>query len=75
MTTSDGGNTGSGGTLTDVDTRPITINAVNDAPVNTLPAGYSTVEDTSVGLTGMQISDVDAATGTMTVTLGSTPGP
>lgn len=74
MTTSDGGNTGSGGTLTDVDTRPITINAVNDAPVNTLPAGYSTAEDTSVGLTGMQISDVDAATGTMTVTLGVNSG-
>ncbi|GGG05046.1 hypothetical protein GCM10010924_37040 [Rhizobium wenxiniae] len=74
MTTSDGGNTGTGGTLTDVDTRPITISAVNDAPVNTLPGSFSTAEDTSVGLTGIQISDVDAASGTMTVTLGVNSG-
>ena len=33
MTTNDGGNTGSGGPLTDVDTRNITVTPVNDAPV------------------------------------------
>jgi hypothetical protein len=33
MTTSDGGNTGAGGALTDTDTVNLVINAVNDAPV------------------------------------------
>ncbi|MBD9387908.1 tandem-95 repeat protein [Agrobacterium sp. AGB01] len=74
MTTNDGGNTGSGGPLTDIDTRPITINAVNDAPVNTLPASYTIPEDTPLGLTDIQISDVDAGNGTMTVTLGVNSG-
>jgi hypothetical protein len=38
ITTSDLGNTGIGGTLTDADNVAITVNAVNDAPVNTVPA-------------------------------------
>jgi VCBS repeat-containing protein len=75
MTTSDGGNTGAGGTLTDVDTRDITVNPVNDAPVNTLPAaGWTTNEDTSVQLTGLAIADIDAGTGTMSVTLNVASG-
>ncbi|WP_283193223.1 tandem-95 repeat protein [Rhizobium sp. AN80A] len=75
MTTNDGGNTGSGGALTDVDTRTITIDPVNDAPVNTLPAGgWSVNEDTALALTGLAISDVDAGSGTMTVVLGVNSG-
>lgn len=74
MTTNDGGNTGSGGALTDVDTRTITVAAVNDAPVNTMPASYATNEDTALGLTGLQIADVDAASGTMTVVLTVSSG-
>ena len=74
LTTSDGGNTGTGGTLTDVDTSTITIVAVNDAPVNTLPSTYNTNEDTSVGLTGISLSDIDAGSGTMTATFGVTSG-
>ncbi|MCB6185437.1 hypothetical protein LIN78_17990, partial [Leeia sp. TBRC 13508] len=52
MTTSDNGNTGSGGTLTDVDTVAITVNPVNDAPVNTVPATQITNEDTNKAITG-----------------------
>ena len=39
LTTSDQGNTGTGGTLTDTDTVNITVNAVNDAPTvaNSIP--------------------------------------
>ena len=37
--TNDLGNTGAGGALTDTDTVAITVNAVNDAPVNTVPGG------------------------------------
>jgi VCBS repeat-containing protein len=46
-----------------------TVTAVNDAPVNTLPASSTTNEDTSVPLSGLSIADVDAASGNMTVTL------
>ena len=56
MTTSDGGNTGSGGTLTDVDTVSITVNPVNDAP-NTTNISISGNEDTliTVNLAGTDI--------------------
>jgi hypothetical protein len=69
MTTSDNGNVGAGNVLTDVDTVGITVTAVNDAPVNTLPASYTTTEDTSFKLSGLSIADVDVASGTTTVTL------
>src|SRR6185369_16992867 len=52
----------------------VTVTAVNDAPVNTLPSTYSTNEDTSVGLTGISLSDVDAGSGTLTATFGVTSG-
>lgn len=45
ITTSDGGNTGSGGVLTDSDTVAITVSAVNDAPVNTVIGGTGLYED------------------------------
>src|SRR4029450_378675 len=44
VTTNDQGNTGSGGAQTDVDTVAITVNAVNDAPVNTVPAAQTMSE-------------------------------
>ncbi|MEW5964935.1 MAG: peroxidase family protein [Pseudomonadota bacterium] len=59
----------SDGTDTFVQTVNVTINPVNDAPVNTLPATFTTAEDTPVQLTGLSVADVDAGTGTMTVTL------
>ncbi|WP_238314475.1 hypothetical protein, partial [Methylobacterium crusticola] len=69
LTTSDNGNTGAGGALTDVDTTLITLAPVNDAPVNTLPASFTTNEDTPLALTGLAVSDVDAGTGALSLTL------
>ena len=50
------------------------LTPVNDAPVNTLPSSFTTNEDTSVKLTGISVTDVDAGTGAMTVTLAVTSG-
>ena len=47
----------------------ITIDPVNDAPVNTVPGAQSTNEDTSKAIIGLSIADVDAGSGSMTVTL------
>src|SRR6185312_15506953 len=41
VTTNDQGNTGAGGALSDSDSVAITVNAVNDAPVNTVPAAQT----------------------------------
>ncbi|WP_441241213.1 T1SS-143 repeat domain-containing protein [Tardiphaga sp. 768_D3_N2_1] len=52
-----------------------TVLGVNDAPVNTLPAGSLTVnEDTPLAITGLSISDSDAGSSTMTTTLSVTSG-
>jgi hypothetical protein len=76
ITANDLGNTGTGGALSGVGTVSIQIGAaLNDAPVNILPAGpltatYNTatvVKD--AGGQYLQISDVDAGTGDLTVTL------
>ena len=73
MTTSDSGNSGTGAALTDVDTVNITVNPVNDAPVNTITA-LTTNEDTALRLSGLKITDVDASTGSMTITLNVASG-
>jgi hypothetical protein len=52
----------------------LTVTAVNDAPVNTVPTAQTTAEDTAKFITGLSIVDVDAAAGTMTVTLSVTHG-
>ncbi|MCG3863749.1 M10 family metallopeptidase C-terminal domain-containing protein, partial [Photobacterium sp. Ph5] len=73
MTTSDNGNAGAGGVLTDTDSVDITVTPVNDAPVNTVPDAFTVDEDSSHVISGLKISDVDAkengASGGMTVTL------
>jgi hypothetical protein len=74
LVTSDQGNTGSGGTLTDTDTVAITVNAINDAPVNTVPAAQSTNEDTSLVFSSgngnlISVNDVDVGSGNLQVTL------
>ena len=75
-TINDQGNTGidpgtSGTAASEERSTTVTLNvtAVNDAPVNTLPATFATNEDTSLSLAGLVIADVDVASGTMTVTL------
>src|SRR5438309_1758069 len=66
LTTNDQGNTGSGGAKSDTDSVDITVNAVNDAPVNSVPAAQATNEDTSKtfstgGGNALSVSDVDVA--------------
>ncbi|WP_153144894.1 retention module-containing protein [Dechloromonas sp. H13] len=50
-------------------TSTVNVAAVNDAPVNAMPASYTTNEDTSLKLSGLSVADVDAGSGTLTVTL------
>ena len=79
LTTDDQGNTGIdpglSGTATseaDTDAVAITVNAVNDAPVNAVPGAQSVNEDTDLVLSGanaLSISDVDIGAGNATVTL------
>ena len=71
----------------DSDTVAITVNAVNavnDAPVNTVPGAQTVAEDTALALSGaalISVVDVDGnlanvgltvANGTLSVTLGTT---
>ncbi|MES9943324.1 MAG: DUF4347 domain-containing protein, partial [Candidatus Thiodiazotropha sp.] len=63
----------------DSNTLVATVNytAMNDAPVNTLPASVSTNEDTTVNFSGVnqiQISDADHAGGTLQVALNVDTG-
>src|SRR5207253_2749761 len=78
IVTNDQGNTGFGGPLSDTDTVNITVNPVNDAPVNTVPGAQVVNEDTALALGGVSVSDVDGnlstvqlavANGTVTVSL------
>ena len=47
----------------------IQVNAINDAPVNQMPTGYTTDEDVALKLSGLSVSDVDVASGFISVTL------
>ncbi|WP_218510279.1 DUF4347 domain-containing protein [Variovorax sp. dw_308] len=49
------------------DTVSASVTAVNDAPVNTLPATFTTNEDTPLTLTGLSVADVDSAAGVISV--------
>ncbi|MDR4481114.1 MAG: tandem-95 repeat protein [Nitrospira sp.] len=62
----------------DVDTVAITVDPVNDAPVNTVPGAQTVNEDTALALGGISVTDVDGnlstvqlgvLNGTVTVTL------
>ena len=61
-----------GAAATDTDTIAITVNAVNDAPVNTVPGGQSVAEDTILPIAGVSVADVDG--GTLTTTLNVSSG-
>ena len=62
------------GTVSVAGSASITLAAVNDAPVNTVPPAQTTNEDTSLAITGLAVADVDAGAGSMTVTLAVTNG-
>src|SRR5205823_5813463 len=59
-------NAGLGGA---VRTATITVTAVNDPPVNTLPATFSTDEDNFITLSGVSVADADAGSADVKVTL------
>ncbi|MES9840980.1 MAG: Ig-like domain-containing protein, partial [Candidatus Thiodiazotropha endolucinida] len=79
VTINDNGNTGSGGgTDINLGTVNVDITAVNDDPTNagSLPSDVSVTEDvlSNVDLSAVDFADVDAASGTLTVTLTTSTG-
>jgi 6-phosphogluconolactonase (cycloisomerase 2 family) len=77
LTFNDGGNTGSGGALTDAVTQTVHVTPVNDAPVSTItPPTYSATEQVALSLknNGLAVSDVDGNAGSETITLSVTEG-
>jgi hypothetical protein len=76
----DNGGTANGGVDTSAaQTLNITINAVNDAPVNTVPGAQSTKENrpltfSTASSNAISISDIDAGANTVRVTLTLTNG-
>ncbi|WP_413044195.1 DUF4347 domain-containing protein [Pseudomonas sp. YJ42] len=75
----DGGNTGSGGAQSDSTTVTLTVTAVNDAPVNSIPAAQSTDQDSVLVFSSgngnqVSISDVDAGGGIVRVMLTASNG-
>ncbi|MBI4357498.1 MAG: FG-GAP repeat protein, partial [Gammaproteobacteria bacterium] len=79
LNTNDQGNTGTGGAKTDTDTVTITANAVNDAPVNSVPGAQSVNEDTvlefkTANSNAITISDIDAGSSDVKVTLSVNSG-
>ena len=57
----------SDGTATDTDTIAITVNPVNDAPINTVPAAQTVAEDTTLPIAGVSVADIDSSTLTTTL--------
>ena len=79
ISTSDQGNTGSGGALTDTKTLAITVSAVNDAPIVSVPGSQTVDEDTTLtfstaGGNAISVGDVDASGGPVQFTLTATNG-
>ncbi len=79
ITTDDEGNTGTGGAKTATDTVGITLTAVNDAPVNRMPAPITASSGSAVTLSAargtlMGVDDVDAGTSPLRVRLTATHG-
>ncbi len=79
ITTDDQGFTGSGGAQSDTDVLMITVNAVDDAPLNTVPGAQSVNEDTDLFFNAgngnlITVADVDAGTNSIKVSLNATNG-
>ncbi|WP_216594969.1 Ig-like domain-containing protein [Comamonas testosteroni] len=82
----DGGNTGTdpglsgtGSSEADSATLTLVVSAVNDAPVNSAPAAQTTDQDANLAFSSgngnlISISDVDAGSGTLRVTLTASNG-
>ncbi len=74
VSTNDNGYSGSGSAKTDLDSIAITVAAVNDAPVNTVPLAQTANEDTVKVISGIAVADVDAGALPLTMTLTETHG-
>ena len=74
LSVDDQGNTGSGGAKTNSGSVAITVTAVNDAPVLTVPSAKTVDEDTLLSITGISVADLDAATGAVKITMSVTSG-
>ena len=61
----------SDGTAIDTDTIAISVTAVNDAPVNTVPGAQSVAEDTTLPIAGVAVADIDSSTLTTTLNVSS----
>ena len=61
----------SDGTATDTDLIAITVNPVNDAPVNTVPGAQSVAEDTALPIAGVSVADIDSSALTTTLSVSS----
>ena len=59
----------SDGTAADIDTIAITVNPVNDAPVNTVPAAQTVAEDTILPIAGVSVADIDSSALTTTLSV------
>src|SRR6266508_4465780 len=53
-------------------TTQITITALNDAPINTVPGGQTVAEDTTLPIVGVSVADIDSSA--LTTTLSVTHG-
>lgn len=73
ITSNDGGATG-GGALLDVDQRQINFTSVNDAPSLSAPEALAFTLVGNTPITGIVLSDVDAAIGNMDVVLSVNQG-
>jgi len=79
IVTNDQGNNGSGGPMSAATSVAISVTAVNDAPVNSVPGPQSTQENAALLFSAasgnaISVSDVDAGTADIQVTLTPTNG-
>jgi hypothetical protein len=70
----DQGNTGSGGALSDSKGIAVSVSAVNDAPVLSVPGALLALRDTDSTVSTITISDVDVTSGIMIFTATATNG-
>ena len=60
-----------GNGVTDSDSVAITVSAVNDGPVNTVPGAQAVNEDTALSIGGISVNDVDGNLATTQLTVSS----
>jgi len=79
IVTNDLGNSGTGGAKSDSDSVAITVNPINDAPINSVPGIQIGTEDVAFVFSAargnqIQINDIDAGSGNLQVSLAATNG-